>query len=421
MTNDKNNSQVYIAGASGALGAIVVMLGGFLLYQTGIINLPATNQVIAQTNQPPSQQITTITTEDDKISAVIQDVQPAVVTIAVTKDLPVNQVPQNNGSFNDFFSDPFFDNFFGRNQQSQPDAQEQDQDQNTIKRHIGGGSGFFVSSDGLLVTNKHVVDDEDADYTIITHDGTKYDAKVLAKDPVFDLAYLKVDGSDFKYLEFADSDKLQLGQTVLAIGNALDEFRNTVTKGIVSGLNRHFLAGQGDGTAEVIEQAIQTDAAINPGNSGGPLINLDGKVIGVNTAVSLEGQLIGFSLPSNLVQRGVDQVQSTGKISRAWLGVRYQIITDELVQKNNLKVDHGALILRGADQTELAVIPGSPADKAGLRENDIILEVDGKKIDTDSSLSSQVAGHSPGDTIMLKISRAGEEKQVSVTLEEREQ
>lgn len=180
------------------------------------------------------------------------------------------------------------------------------------------------------------------------------------------------------------------------------------------------MARTGFGTAEVIEEAIQTDAAINPGNSGGPLLDINGKVIGVNTAMSLQGQLIGFALPSNLVKRGLAQVQATGKISRAWLGVRYQMIDDELMEDKDLQFDYGALIVSGQDSAEPAIVPGSPADNAGLRENDIILEVDGDKINRNNSLMRVIAGKSPGDTIELKISRSGEEQTIRVTLEERE-
>ena len=353
---------------------------------------------------------------DERVPAVVERVQPAVVAIAVTKDLPKYRRGTMDPFFKEFlmirfFNDFFSDREFGSAPQGEPEYEE---------TRVGGGSGFFVSSDGMIVTNRHVIKDIDADYTVITSDGEEHEATVLARDPVYDLAYLKIEGQDFSYLEFADSDQIKLGQSVLAIGNALDEFRNTVTSGIISGLNRTLMAGTGNGTSEVLEQAIQTDAAINPGNSGGPLLNLDGQVIGVNTAMSLRGQLIGFALPSNLIQRGLKQVRETGKIARAWLGVRYQLVTDELIKKNNLQVEHGAIILRGQDPSELAVIPGSPADKAGLRENDIILEVEDKKITPEHSLVRAIAGRIPGEEIILKISRAGEERTIKVTLEERE-
>ncbi|MFZ6015829.1 MAG: S1C family serine protease [Patescibacteria group bacterium] len=419
--NSPNLITVIGAGVVGAGITLAVLL--LLARNTDLptyLNLQTPQAVVAEPGSPiavpvePSMQ-----KWDEHITGVVETVQPAVVSIAVTKDLPKYRT-NNNSPFYNFFNDPFFDNFFGQPDRVQPN---QPQEQEYERRQIGGGSGFLVSADGLIVTNKHVVNDKDAEYTVVTYDGTEYTARVLARDPSFDLAYLKIEADEsgeFSFLEFADSDEVKLGQSVLAIGNALDEFRNTVTRGIVSGLDRRLVAGNGDGSSEVIEEAIQTDAAINPGNSGGPLLNINGQVIGVNTAVSMQGQLIGFALPSNLVKRGLEQVKQNGKLSRAWLGVRYQIINDEMIEKNNLKVDYGAIILRGADVTELAVMPGSPADKAGLRENDIILEVDGQRIDEEHSLSVQIAGKNPGETIDLKISRAGEEQLVTVALEERE-
>jgi serine protease Do len=420
-------SQPLISVASGAVGAaltlIIALLVGVNFFpmdiKTDVTSPPSIDQIPTDTAiYIPSEP--SLEAWDNHITATIAKVQPAVVSIAVTKDLPKYRTQARDPFYGGFFDDPFFDQFFGRVPQGR---QESDLELETERTHVGGGSGFLVSSDGIVVTNRHVINDESAEYTVITLDGSEFEAKVLARDPFFDLAYLKIepkDGNEFPYLDFADSDQIKLGQSVLAIGNALDEFRNTVTRGIVSGLNRKLMAGTGYGSAEIIEQAIQTDAAINPGNSGGPLLNINGQVIGVNTAVSLQGQLIGFALPSNLVKRGLDQVKTTGKISRAWLGIRYQLITDDLIKKNNLKVDHGALILRGADPTELAVMPGSPADKAGLRENDIILEINGQKITEERSLASIIATLYPGDTAELKISRAGEDQTITVTLEERE-
>jgi S1-C subfamily serine protease len=185
----------------------------------------------------------------------------------------------------------------------------------------------------------------------------------------------------------------------------------------VSGLNRRIIAGDGADSG-IIEEAIQTDAAINPGNSGGPLLDLNGNAIGLNTAVSDQGQLLGFALPSNIVRRDVESVQKLGRIVRPFLGVRYELITDELVQKNQLSVDHGALIIRGDTKTDLAVAPGSPADKAGLVENDIILEVDGRAVDEEHSLGALIGHHAPGDQVTIKFLHAGAEKTTTVTLDE---
>ena len=276
----------------------------------------------------------------------------------------------------------------------------------------------MVSSDGLILTNKHVVDDTEAEYTVLMNDGKRYTATVLARDPVLDLAVVKIDMKNLTPLSLGDSDSVKIGETVIAIGNALGEFRNTVTKGVVSGIGRTVTAsGTADGS-EVIEGAIQTDAAINPGNSGGPLLNLQGEVIGVNTAMSQAGQLIGFALPINEAKRVIDSVERYGKIIRPYVGVRYVMINEEIAKANQLPVQEGALITRGEQRTDLAIMPGSPADKAGLAENDIILELDGQKVDKDNSLARLIARHSPGDTVTLKILHKGEEKEVKVKLEQ---
>jgi serine protease Do len=240
---------------------------------------------------------------------------------------------------------------------------------------------------------------------------------VIATDPSNDLAVLKIEATGLTPVEFGDSTKLDIGQTVIAIGNALGQFRNTVTKGVISGLARHVTAGDGQST-ETLEDVIQTDAAINPGNSGGPLLNIAGQVIGVNTAVSQAGQLIGFAIPGNQAKQVFESVKKNGKIVRSFLGVRYIPITKTLQEQNKLTVDYGVLIQRGNTRDELAVIPASPADKAGLVENDIILEIDGQKLNTDTSLAGIIQKHAPGDSITLKVISKGKEKSITATLEE---
>lgn len=287
-----------------------------------------------------------------------------------------------------------------------------------MRRKIGGGSGFFVSADGLIVTNRHVVEDAKADYTVTLEDGTTYPARVLDRDPSLDLAILKVEISQAPSLSLGDSDGVRIGETVLAIGNALARFQNTVTKGIISGTNRHILA-DGVGGSELIEGAIQTDAAINLGNSGGPLINLKGEVVGVTTAVSGDGQSLGFAIPSNAVKQAVESVKRSGHIVRPWLGVRYFMIDDEVSEANNLPVKYGALVSRGPLPKDAAVAPGSPADKAGILENDIILEVEQQKLTENHSLASALSSFSPGDRVHIRVLRHGEEKQLILTLDER--
>ncbi|MFH1620781.1 MAG: trypsin-like peptidase domain-containing protein [Patescibacteria group bacterium] len=342
--------------------------------------------------------------EEESVIKIVKQTQPAVVAVIVTA------TAANIKNYVDILEfDPFdpYSPFQIAPEQQAPKGKQQ----------VGGGSGFFVSSDGLIVTNKHVVDFEGAEFSVMTYDGKELPAKVLATDPVLDIAFLKVEGSGFSHLDFADSDAVVPGQTVIAIGNALGEFTNTVTKGVISGLNRRIIAGNGP-ESELIEEAIQTDAAINPGNSGGPLIDLSGEVVGLNTAVSEQGRLLGFALPSNLIERDVENIIKYGRISRPFLGVRYQLISQDIIEANQLKVDHGALIMRGQNRNELAIAPGSPADQAGLVENDIILEVDGIRVDEAHSLSSLIGRRFVGDEVTLKIYHAGTEEEVKATLEE---
>lgn len=339
----------------------------------------------------------------------VKKANPAVVAITVSKNVPVYEqyfesVPS---PFGNFFGDDFFGSMIPRYRQN-----------GTEKQEIGGGSGFIVSSDGYIVTNRHVVDDEKAEYTVFLNDGTKYDTKVVAVDPVLDLAVLKINGKNLPHLSFANSDAIEVGQSVIAIGNALAEFRNTVSVGIISGLSRSIVASDRSGGSEALDQLIQTDAAINPGNSGGPLLNLSGDVVGVNVAVASGAENIGFALSANSVENVVESVKKHGKIIRPYIGVRYIPVTEELVLKNKLPVNYGVLVQRGSNPTDLAVIPSSPADKAGIVENDIILEVDGVKITEDVSLSSLIQQKRVGDTVELKLNHKGRDKTVSVILEE---
>ncbi len=337
--------------------------------------------------------------EESATIDVVQKAQGSVVSIVATKDLS-KVYNQRGRSFSPF------EDFFGFSVPQVPNGEQE----------VSSGTGFIMSADGYIVTNKHVVEDDEADYTVILNTDQRYDATVLATDPVNDLAVVKIDAKDLTPLEFGDSSTLQTGQTVIAIGNALG-YRNTVTKGVVSGLARRVTAGNGQ-SAETLEDVIQTDAAINFGNSGGPLLNLAGQVVGVNTAVSQEGQLIGFAIPVSQAKIVFDSVKATGKVVRPYLGVRYVPVTKALQESNKLTVDYGVLIQRGTGQDELAIIPGSPADKAGLQENDIILEIDGVKLDDDHSLAGQIQKHVPGDTISLKVLSKGEEKTIRTTLEE---
>ncbi|MEN9582797.1 MAG: hypothetical protein RL641_751 [Candidatus Parcubacteria bacterium] len=349
---------------------------------------------------------------DSPVVSVVEKASPAVVSIVITKDVPI--IEQNYQEYSPF-GDSFFNDFFGGNTfQFRVPQQRQ---KGTEKREIGGGSGFFISSDGYIVTNKHVVEDESSEYTVLTNDGKKYDAKILAKDDILDVAILKVKGSGFSYLSFGNSDQLKPGQTAIAIGNALAEFRNSVSVGVISGLSRSITAGDMFGKSEQLEGVIQTDAAINPGNSGGPLLDIKGKVIGVNVAVSQGAENIGFALTSNTVKGIVDSVRENGEIVRPYLGIRYTQITETLKKKNNISVDYGVLVRRGETNEDLAVIPGSPADKAGIVENDIILEIDGVQLKEGQSLGAIIRQKEVGQTIKLLVLHKESKKVVEVRLE----
>lgn len=333
--------------------------------------------------------------EDSATTDVVQKTSPSVVNVVLTQDL--SKLRQAN-PLNDFFSSPFI----------QPQEGQ---------RQVGAGTGFIITPDGMILTNKHVVDATNVDLTVVFNDGSEHKATVLGVDPFNDLAMIKIDEKNLPVVDLGDSDSLKLGQTVIAIGNALGEFRNTVTKGVVSGINRTITAGDNSGSSETIEEAIQTDAAINPGNSGGPLLNLAGQVVGVNTAVSQQGQLVGFSIPINIAKQVIESVQKYGKIVRPYLGVRCTPIDAELKKANNLSVDYGALITSGSAANAVAVIPGSPADKAGLVQNDIILEFNGEKITVDKTLAAFMRKTEVGDQVKLKILHKGQEKEVTVTLD----
>lgn len=336
------------------------------------------------------------------IPDIVAEANSAVVSVVVTKDLPVYE--RYYEEFN-----PFGD---GPGGFVVPRVREK----GTEEKEVGGGSGFFVTPDGLVVTNKHVVEDTEATYTVVTTSGEKLKAEVLARDPVLDIAVLRVtDGSDYPFLSFGDSDQLRLGEPVIAIGNALAEFRNSVSVGVVSGLARNISAGGLQRPPELLEGLIQTDAAINPGNSGGPLLNAAGEVVGVNVAVAGGAENIGFALPSNLIRRSVESVEKNGVIERAYLGVRYLTVTPELATAEDLPVTYGAWVRAGADGAP-AVSPDGPARKAGLRGGDLIVALDEVSLE-DRSLSSVIGTHAVGDRITVTYYRGGEQQTAEVVLE----
>ncbi|RJQ36834.1 PDZ domain-containing protein [Candidatus Parcubacteria bacterium] len=339
---------------------------------------------------------------EEAVVAVVARASPAVVSIVAAKDVPVVD------RFSPFAEDPFFQQFFG--------ITPEDPGQ-TERQEISAGSGFIVSADGLIITNRHVVADTTADYTVFFNDGSSAPARVLARDEFQDLAVLRVDRENLPILAFGDANAIKPGQTAIAIGNALGEFSNTVSVGVVSGLHRSVFASGGRGEVEELQELIQTDAAINPGNSGGPLLNLRGEVIGVNVAMASGAENIGFAIPSNYARRDVESVRERGRIVYPYLGIRYQLITKELAEERNLPVDQGALLVGGEGSS--AVIQGSPAAAAGLVEGDIIVEFDGTAVNLDRPLASLIRERKAGDSVRLAVRRGNDTFTVTVELAER--
>lgn len=331
-----------------------------------------------------------VLTEESVVINVAEKVSPSVVTVSIQE--PQKEVMQ--------FSP------FGGFQSSTQGGQPQDI-----------GSGFIVSKDGLIVTNKHVVSDTTSTYQVITKDGKEYKVDKISRDPANDIAILKItpaQDSTLTPIELGDSSNLKVGQLAIAIGTALGEFRHTVTTGVVSGLGRGISAGSPlEGYVERLDNVIQTDAAINPGNSGGPLLNSAGQVIGVNVAVAQGAQNVGFAIPINTVKESLKQFEATGKFpAKAFLGVQYQLVSQQTAIMNN--------VVQGAFVT--AVVPDSPADKAGLKVQDIITKMNGDEVkNTNGGLANLISKKSPGDKINLEVWRNGSLITLTATLSEASQ
>lgn len=329
---------------------------------------------------------------------------PAVITVIVSKDLPKAE---------NFYSFPF-----GGKEYVMPKL-EKGQKSKTEKTKIGGGSGFIISEDGYVLTSNHVVSDTTADYTVILDPKHKYPVKVLSRNPINDTAILKITGERFPYLELADSNKIELGEEVVAIGNALGEFTDTLSAGIVSGLSRFITAFGGiENQMQNLRGLIQTDAAINPGNSGGPLVNMQGQVIGINTAMIAGAQNIGFAIPINYAKKDLNEVKKYGKIIIPFLGVKYVLISKEMAGANKLPVNDGALVVREA-LGESPVIKGSAADLAGIKEWDIIIECNDEKITIRNPLANILQKCKIGGKTKFKILRNGKKIELTVKLEEK--
>ena len=332
----------------------------------------------------------TIVYEESVITKVVADSLPSVVTVGIIK------TTQEQGTIQINPFDPF-------GQFRQIPGQKKKIDQNI-------GSGFIVSTDGLIITNKHVVADTTAEYKILLNDSKKYNVEKIYRDPLNDLAILKITAIGLKPLPLGDSSKIKLGQLAIAIGTPLGEFTNTVTSGIVSGLGRGITAGSPfEGFVEKLDNVIQTDAAISPGNSGGPLLNSAGQVIGINTAIAQEGQNIGFAIPVNVVKLLLENFKNRGNsFERPYIGVRYKMIDKQTAILND--VVEGAYIIE--------VIDNSSASKAGIKVEDILIEFDGKKVQgtDDQSLAKMILVKKVGDTVPVKIWTNKEIKNINITL-----
>ncbi len=329
-----------------------------------------------------------VTNEESDVISVVEKSSPSVVTVSGTS--PKRQVIQFNPMNGGFV----------------PGMQ-------------GGGtqdigSGFVVSADGLIVTNKHVVSDTNISYKVITTDNKEYPVEKISRDPNNDIAIIKINATGLTPINLGDSSNLKVGQSVIAIGTALGEFRHTVTTGVISGLGRGIQAGDPyQGYVEQLDNIIQTDAAINPGNSGGPLINSSGQVIGINVAVAENAQNVGFAIPINVVKDALNLFNQNGSFpAKAFLGVQYQMIPKETAIMNN--VPQGAYVT--------SVVAGSGADKAGIENGDIITSLDGQNLgDTTGGLAKAISGKKVGDTVKLKIWRNGQTIDITATLTEAKQ
>lgn len=331
-----------------------------------------------------------ISREESAITNLVQETSPSVVSISISRNVP-------SGGFNPF------DIFWGNDGRIE-----------TREREVGGGTGFIVSKDGFIMTNKHVVNDADGKYTVIFNDGERVAGELVALHPTQDLAILKINKSGLQPLTFAESDDILVGQTVIAIGNALTEFDNTVSRGVVSGLRRSIVASDQVGNSEELSNIIQTDAAINPGNSGGPLLDINGRVIGVNVALAQGAQNIGFAIPSNVAYRMLQDVSEFGEVRAAFMGIRYQMIEPNTQLSQELGVGNGVFV----SSTEgPAVLADSPAALAGIKTGDVITRIDDQEITVRNSLIDILTKYRPGDTIELDVIRDGAELTLNLTLD----
>lgn len=371
--------------------AALLLLACFAVgFGGGWLGSNAQQEANSETTTQASQRY--ISNESELIEGIAKDVGQSVVSINVHSQ----GVAQNS--------------IFGF---SQPTEQE------------SAGTGFIISKDGVIMTNRHVVPSGTTNVSVTLSDGTELDnVDVIGRTnegDTLDVAFLKIKdakGKTLKPVTLGDSSKVKVGEKVVAIGNALGQFQNTVTSGIISGYGRDIVAGGGSGEAESLTNLFQTDAAINEGNSGGPLVDINGNVIAVNTAIAGSGaQNIGFAIPINDIKGLLTSVLEKGKLEKPYLGVRYVAVTDDYAYQFNLPVKRGAYLVPSSNGSNPAVVPDSPADKAGLKEKDIIIKVNDTAIDDKTSLSSALGRYKVGDSATLTVLRDGKEKTIKITLE----
>lgn len=367
-----NQSQLQRLKVAGLV--LLAMLSGFfgswIFSQSGLVSNAGTTTIKESKER--------VLAEGEVVSAVAEAVSPSVVSI-------ITESTSNSALYG-------------------PVAQE------------GAGTGVIISKDGYILTNKHVIPESVQSVTVELADGTSYDnVEVIGRDPINDLAFLKISGvNDLKPAKLGDSSKMDVGQNVVAIGNALGQYQTTVTSGIISGVGRPVVAGDGSGAeTETLSNLFQTDAAINPGNSGGPLVNMNDEVIGINVAVASNAQGIGFAIPINDAKGLIESVLTTGKVTRPYIGVRYVMLSESVARDLGTKQTKGAYVGPGTGE---AVVSGSPADKAGLKKGDIITKVDGKELNDGNSLATEISQHRVGDTVTLTVLRGGKEQQIKLTL-----
>ena len=341
-----------------------------------------------------------VVNQNSAVVSVVKKTNPAVVSIVISQYVSNN----NNNLFGNLFGYPSSGSGSGGSGSS-----------GSTKQTVGEGSGFIVQSNGYIITNKHVIVSPTDSDTVVMNNGKSYPAKVVGTDPTNDIALVKINATNLPILPLGNSSNLQLGSAVIAIGNALGQYQNTVDTGVISGLSRSVQAQDPvTGAVENLTGMIQTDAEINSGNSGGPLLNLAGQVIGINTAVASTAHGIGFAIPINQAKSDILSVLKNGKIIKPELGVDYELITPAIQQSQKLKYSYGAYLLGSSSSP--AVLPNTPASRAGLKSHDIILEVNGVKVTETNSLGYLIGMQQLNSTVTLKVYQNGKVQNISVIL-----